>query len=519
MFSNSRYDPHRRRNNRRHLGPPTGQHLLTHITTIAVVAYGAYRVGSWAWNNVFRPQDDDDNKNNDDVYATKNSDEDGDGDLLQEWASSENYSSSPMRRTIRAEARRVMARDDERLVELNNNSSNGVEYIGDVVVGESSSAVVNDEYDRNNGQTNNRLGRSHGHSHPPQDYQRHQCHPQINDRERISRMARCRLESSRAMLDFLPTMKGAIAKETDVSRETDELKELRAEKREINEMKKQQVSVNDDDGTYNESKLEVIKGREQYLWNSIKNKSLTRLITTVYAHTIIYLTLNVQVNLLGGRLLRDEYEEQHASTSLEGAGNRYRSSHEIVLSKTYHHLFAIGIPSIANVVGKEVTRMLQVWDVLNDDVTIQDVSSWLQSIRAGIEHQRRRREEGVSSSALVQFVIGQESKDSDDSTTDELARYILDETYDLLESPTFAIAERDCLDATFDQLYKSMLSTLFAGKDQQIPVVNVVTHMQKAAVLTFHKPLSHRNEASNPNAYIPNLERLDAVQELSNVCF
>ena len=513
MFSNSRYDPHRRRNHRRHPGP-TGQHLLTHITTIAVAAYGAYRVGSWAWNNIFRPQDDDDNKD-DDVYATKSGDEDGDGDLLQEWASSENYCSSPIRRSIRAEARRVMARDDERL-EINNNSS--VEYIGDVVVGESSSTVVNDEYDGNNGQTDKRSGNGHRHS-PPQDYQRHQCHPQVNDRERTSRMARCRLESSRAMLDFLPTMKGAIAKETDVSRETDELKELRAEKREINEMKKQQGSVNDYDGTYNKSKLKVIKGREQYLWNSIKNKSLTRLITTVYAHTIIYLTLNVQVNLLGGRLLRDEYEEQHASTSSEGAANRYRSSHEIVLSKTYHHLFAIGIPSIANAVGKEVTRILQDWDVLNDDVTIQDFSSWLQSVRDGIEHQRRRREEGVSSSALVQFVIGQESEDSDDSTSDELARYILDETYDLLESPTFAIAERDCLDATFDQLNKSLLSTLFGVKDQQIPVVNVVTHMQKAAVLTFHKPLSHRNEASNPNAYIPNLERLDAVQELSNVCF
>jgi peroxin-3 len=517
MFSNSRYDPHRRRNHRRHPGPPTGQHLLTHITTIAVVAYGAYRVGSWAWNNIFR--DDDGNKNDDDdVYATKNSDKDGDEDLLQEWASSENYSSSPMRRSIRAEARRVMARDDERL-ELNNNSSNGVEYIGDVVVGESSSAVVDDGNNScNNGQTNNRSGRGH-HPSLPQDYQRPQCHPQINDRERTSRMARCRLESSRAMLDFLPTMKGAISKETDVSRETDELKELRAEKREINEMKKQQ-SVNDEVEAYNNSRLEVIKGREKYLWNSIKNKSLTRIITTVYAHTIIYLTLNVQVNLLGGRLLKDEYGEQHASTSSEeGAANRYRSSHEIVLSKTYHHLFAIGIPSIANAVGKEVTRILQDWDVLNDDVTIQDVSSWLQSVRAGIEHQRRQREEGVSSCALVQFVIGHESEDSDDSTSDELARYILDETYDLLESPTFAIAERDCLDATFDQLNNSLLSTLFGVKDQQIPVVNVVTHMQKTAVLTFHKPLSHRNEASNPNAYIPNLERLDAVQELSNVCF
>lgn len=517
MFPNSRYDPHRRRN-RHHHGPPTGQQLLTHITTIAVVAYGAYRVGSWAWSNVFRPQDDD---KEDDVCATNNSDEDG-RDLLHEWARSEKYCSSPMRRSIRAEARRVMVRDDERL-EINNNSSNGVEYIGDVVVEDSSSAVVNDEYDGNNGQPDKRYG---GHRpSPPQDYQHNQCNQQIsstnyiNDRERTSRMARCRLESSRAMLDFLPTTKGAIAKETDLSQETEELKELRAEKREINEMKKQQT-VHDDYETYNNSKLEVIIKRERFLWNSIKNKSLTRLITTVYAHTVIFLILNVQVNLLGGRLLRDELEKQQITSSSAPAGavDRYRSSHQIVLSKTYHHLFAIGIPSIAKAVRKEVTRILQDWDVLNDNGTMQDVSTWLQSVRDGIEH-HRRREEGASSSALVQFVIGQESEDSDDTTSDELARYILDETYDLLETPTFAIAERDCLDATFDQLNKSLLLTLFAGKDQQIPVVNVVTHMQKAAVLTFHKPLSHRNKASNPNAYIANLERLDAVQELSNVCF
>ncbi len=198
-------------------------------------------------------------------------------------------------------------------------------------------------------------------------------------------------------------------------------------------------------------------------------------------------------------------------------------------------------------VRNEVHRALRDVDVLLDDATCEDVSAWLKCVRDDIELVRvggGMEDEGTRGSALARFVIPPEEsvggvdddiddRDGKDDGSDELARYILDETYDLLESPAFARAERACLDATFDGLRTRVLGSIFDDGDR-VPIVRVVTFMQKTAVSTFHKPPSHRDEMkqwggvpglmeeplpSAPNDYISHLEELDAVQDLSNVCF
>ncbi|KAL7524878.1 hypothetical protein ACHAXR_001893, partial [Thalassiosira sp. AJA248-18] len=220
--------------------------------------------------------------------------------------------------------------------------------------------------------------------------------------------------------------------------------------------------------------------------------------------------------------------------------DRYRSSHQTVLAKTYHYLFTKGIPSLAESVGKAVEEILQQWDVLGGvDASLRDVSTWVERVRDIIE-QRQEKEEVMSH--LVKFVIPPEGgaaaaadaeTNETDATEDELAKYILDETYDLLESPTFNMAERQCLDTTFAQLRTRVFGKLFLLEDS-IPLATVVTHLQKTAVSTFYKPPSHKEEMKNwggvlgmmeeplpsvPNDYISKLERLEAVVELSDVCF
>jgi hypothetical protein len=669
MFPNPRYDPSSRRWRRRHGPAARRSPHLTDIATAAVVAYGAYRLGSWAWRAFLRSDDDDDG---DEVASKGEADADGDGDdggdLLREWANSDDL--PPWCRGA-AESRAAVARDvleEERFEPM---SPTFAHYIGEVMADGAVDDDDDDDQDDHDddddddgavdGRTDpddstDRCGDGHAavgrsrrsrvrwgsggggrkdSSHrpsPPQDYQHHPRSGEggggddpprriivvadeksderggrgddngggadggdgaakkgakdaaaaiggavaagiaagmvracgmkdttsAYDRERQLRMGRCRLESSRAMTDFLPTLRGAIARETDVSGETAELRRLRARRRAIAETKKR--GTDDDDGGVetdhriapeedgNDGDEDAILEKERCLWNSIKNKSVTRLITTAYAHTVIFLTLNVQVNLLGGRLLREEQEEdeeatagpeQHASSSSSSAtaADRYRSSHQTVLSKTYHHLFAEGIPSMVELVGTEVRRVLRDWDALDDDVALQDVSAWLRCARDGIERGR----DGDGTSALVRFVVPPQEEtggvggiDRDDADEpDELAGYILDETYDLLESPAFASAERECLDSTFDRLQTRVLGTMFIEMDR-IPLVNAITFLQKGAVSTFHKPPSHRDEMKNwggilgmmeeplpsfPNDYISKLARLDAVQELSNVCF
>jgi len=188
-------------------------------------------------------------------------------------------------------------------------------------------------------------------------------------------------------------------------------------------------------------------------------------------------------------------------------------------------------------VEQAVTTILQDFDVLGDNVSLRDVSTWVERLRDEIELREEEGNNGLS--PLLKFVIPPEggetesTKTSTDSTTDDLAKYILDETYDLLESPQFAVTERQCLDTTFDQLQTKVVGKLFLLKDD-VPLANVVTHLQKKAVSTFHKPPCPTDEMKGwngllgiteellpavPNDYISKLERLDDVMELADVCF
>ena len=584
-FPNPRYDPSRRR--RRHRQAPGASHHspLTTIATTAAVAYGAYRIGSYLWNSYFG----DDDYEEDDGKVNEN--EDGSEDLLYEWTSG--YQSK--NRDIRT-GRQGSGYDlDDYIGEVDQSSSNDDN-------GEDNTSSNNNDARMMRGQRRSRVDWSNEHkerSHrpsPPQDYHHHHHNSSrieeggdentegdgmmkqgikkaaaiasngigtavtagisagiqaynrnsvatnsIPEQERKVRMGRCRLETSRAMMDFLPTLKKAITKETDVSLETEELKRLRVRKKELLQMQQNGENggnISEDVNDEVNDEEDVIREKERCLWNDIKNKSLTRLITTVYAHTIIFLVLNVQVSLLGGQLLREELSEkesdQQPSNTFSSSADRYRTSHQIVLAKTYHYLFAKGIPDLAKSVRKEVEEILGKWDVLGDDATLRDVTLWIETIRDKME-QRNRKE--MEMSQLVKFVIPPEGELDDsshnDTSDDELAKYILDETYDLLESPTFANAEHQCLDTTFEQLQMKVLVKWFLLEDR-IPLANVVTQLQKTAVSTFHKPPSHKEEMKSwggvlgmmeeplpsvPNDYISRLERLNTVQELSDVCF
>lgn len=498
MYNSHRYDPTRRR--RRPHSHPSPFSTVATVATAAALAYGVYRLGSYVWNSY---RDD------------ESESEDGD-DVLYEWSD-------------KSRGRNING--DEPRSNYRSRRSRG------------------DWSEMNHRRRSHRPSPGEGYVHHDGDGMDKSIPEEVDDRVDIppivrnSRMARCRTETSRAMMDFLPTLKNAVAKQTDVSLETEELKRLRVQRRERS---------NGDD-TRQEERI-----RERELWNSIKKKSVTRLVTTVYAHTIVFLVLTVQVNLLGGRLLRDEGGDE-ASLGEDSLGSdRYRSSHQMVLAKTYEHIFAKGIPSLEAAVSNIVERIVEDWDVLGsvgdetsiakkDFVSMHDVSFWIDQIRDEIES---RSQKGMSSaSALAQFIIPEENEVENnqdgigsDDIPDELARYILDETYDLLESPTFANSERTCLDATFSHLQSDGYAKLFTpqienvqnGDAQTVPLAAAITHLQKTAVSTFYKPPSRKDEIeswggvfgmmeeplpSEANVYIPILERLDAVLELGSVCF
>lgn len=487
------------------------------------MAYGAYRLGSWAWNAYVGKEEEDDYVFGEGSGYDSESESDDVGDDFDH-----NPNESP-----RAEFRSRRSRSDW--------SENNHRHRSNPHSPHHSSKRSSTDGATNNAGVGEKIissttaaigaAVSAGISAGINAYNNDQNAAASAQFIRNSRMDRCRLEASRAMMDFLPTLKKAITKETDITNEMEELKSIRAQKKESG------------DGASSSN----FREREGELWNSIKNKSITRLVTTIYAHTIVFLVLTVQVNLLGGRLLREEQreesQEQQTSSSSSDGSDRYRSSHKTVLAKTYHHLFSKGIPSLVEAVANASGDVLQNWDVLGgDDVSLDDVSAWMEKMRDSIE----KRQHKGNSSALVQFIIPDDVEQSSDESMGELARYILDETYDLLESPTYAHAERMCLNITFMSLREDGYTKLFpsptinnrrddegdGGEEERKPLAKVITHLQKQTVTTFYKPPSHQEEMkdwegvfrmmeeplpSAPNVYIPKF--FDAVAELSDICF
>lgn len=488
MYSSNQFDPSRRRRRAR---PPQPSPLSTAaaVATAAALAYGAYRLGSHVWNNMYLGHDGYDSDS-------------GNEDEFECWD--------------QQRGRNADASIEDRKSNYRSRRSRG------------------DWSELNHRRRSHRPSPGEGYVHTPSSQDN-----DISPIVRNARMNRCRTETSRAMVDFLPTLKKAVVQLTDVSAETEELKQLRLKRKESDQF---------DGGE--------TRDRERELWNVIKNKSVTRLVTTGYAHTIVFLVLTVQVNLLGGRLLREESGEYEDDIQREDTSDRYRSSHQLVLAKTYEHVFANGIPALEKAVSKIVEKVVEDWDVLGsvdngspmqkkDSVSIQNVSDWLDEVRMEIE---RTHKDATPTSALAAFIIPNEDEIFDnnqdrigntETTTDDLAKYILDETYDLLESPIFANSELTCLDATFTQLRSNGYANLFEpsaiGNDtQSVPLAAAITHFQRSTVSTFYKPPSRKAEIeswggvlgmmeeplpSEANVYIPLLERLDAVLELGNVCF
>ncbi len=358
-------------------------------------------------------------------------------------------------------------------------------------------------------------------------------------RLRRQRMDRCRGETIKAMDDFLPTLRRAIEAATDTIAETQELKRLREERR---------VSISNSEGAENGS-LQLqpeLKDRETELWDVIKEQSVTRAIATAYAHTILFLVLTVQVNLLGGRLLEEQVSNKSSSSSRNsadsGASDRlesYQASHRMVLLKTYEFFFDRGVVALVQTVRRAVSAVLS-------DISVSDPSSLhmtretferiISDIRNVLEgrgpsspgQSRSRRNRPLS---LLRFLLPPEAG-LEATIPDELARTILDETWDLLESPVLEDAQRDCLGVTFELMRDHGWGNIFAADaydESQTrwtskPLANVVIQLKNTSKSFFEQGLSGGEFSvfgprSVVNAYLGAMEMLPSVLELADVSF
>ena len=417
-------------------------------------------------------------------------------------------------------------------------------------------------------------------------------------------MARCRDEAATALSGFLSTVRRVVDERTDTLQELRELKKLRAER-------VRRSTGSDDRATtpssqsQTQSQLsslsdETTARREKELWERVKVRSVTKMLASAYAHTVLFLVLTVQVNLLGGRLFEEQiyraHEDDHndhgdthgreSSTSAEAAAAvaerrmvSYQASHRFVLTHTYEHFFQRGLVQLIDSVERAAATALSDWDVLDASslqFTADQFDEGIRRVRDLVVEVPATSSSSSSSPAaaggdasgeargLLRFVVPP-AHDAAAATppglagSDELARSILDETWDLLESPVLEDALVACLNTTFDVMRDEHWGTVFedpstsytlsgtAGMGMglgalrpahvHVPLATVLTKLKNTTGSFYEGPRAaananadggvHTTEAtSGPAAvlvgsgsYCSALERLSTVLELADVSF
>lgn len=467
---------------------------------------------------------------------------------------------------------------------------------------------------------------------------------------RRQRMKRCRQETMQALQAFLPTLCRIVEEQTKTTLETQALKKIRAQRRKQQQQQKQpplhvssppatttspakeedsksaavlgddvstppvtplQETKDDDDKEKNSNNNNNNnRAQEVQLWNVIKIQSVTRMMATAYAHTVLFLVLTVQVHLLGARLWNEQFLQQQQqqqeqgefsaaafqSSSTESSSDNYsyQESHRYVLLHTYEYFFEQGLGLLIQTVERAVEQVLKDWNVLDAaflhvshatfDEAIDKIRLVVEELNSSNSSSNDDDDDASQGGGgggggggmtrrrhcprnLLRFLMhptaaantGQDNNNEDDddqgtaidaagdpkNSNDALkvAQAILDETWDLLESPVLKDAQQDCLNATFDLMRQESWGQIFlddttAGVHHQEgddamtttrPLAHILTQLKKASSSFYATTVNNDNNNDMAtsvdvqpiivNSYCQAMEQLPSVLEVGDVSF
>lgn len=309
----SHHQPRRRRRNR------TTSSVVATVATSAAVAYGAYRLSKWYW--------DEKNKHDDD-REEETTNEQGhseelrplEEDLLQQSTGINGLSSVPPAQPHASDVSSSWL-------------STATEWIVDTAVSTLSSTTTFP--------TQNVAGSHHPRPPPPG------CRSApITGRTRRQRLVHCRQKTVTAFCACLPALQLILEELTSTSRATRELKELRKQQKDLVVAGKE----GDKEDT-SDTRMKRLQQQQDDLWKHIVVENTTRMMAASYAYTLLLLSLTVQLHWISGNrdsLLRDSVGAPISSTDLAQA----------MLMQSHQYLQEDGIPLLVATIRRSVEAIV-----------------------------------------------------------------------------------------------------------------------------------------------------------------
>lgn len=285
----------------------------------------------------------------------------------------------------------------------------------------------------------------------------------LRNRIRLRRLAQCQREIKITFSSLGAILRRKIEETTDVSVHRSQLKEIR---------KLQSNST---------------KHQEEVLWMKIQVETVCRLVTNVYAYALLFTALTIQANCLAGFMFRNQ-EIKETKVEVSDEQNTLLLSYNAFLERG-------GIDDLLTSVRNSTFEALRDWNI-QDPSALHMTSPRLQ------EAINRIRIQIETGNMLQEYVVVEKYE----TLVDNVA--LLNEMYDLLESPVANNATKECLKCVFGALEQHLMTNIFSAPSTDVPLARVVAQL-KATTSGFFQP----------DVLVSYMEKLPAVEEAAITSF
>ena len=328
-----------------------------------------------------------------------------------------------------------------------------------------------------------------------QQQQQQQLDPQTTWKIRRQRAIKCRRETVKAFRSCLPAIRQVIEEATNTSTETKRIKELRKKRREETENGKN--CSEDDHDTIN------VQQEQDELWRRIQVETMTRLVASAYASTLLFLSLTLQIHWVAGQMMM----ATHINTT-----PTHQQRHQQILMTTHEYFLHQGLPLLLDTIRRTITTTID-WKP-TQFLSLHGIEEALKQVHYGLQYGTNMptKINKQYPRNWIRFVLPDGENDD-----------CIDALWDIAASPVWEDAQVQTLEATMETVRKDgWEKSAFSEKSTtQQPLAKLIAPFQQASnvILGSSKNTDGNVATSSSEHYLSCLQRLPTVLELGDVSF
>jgi hypothetical protein len=282
--------------------------------------------------------------------------------------------------------------------------------------------------------------------------------------------------------------------------------------------------MEDDDTTTTQQQRQ-----QELLWQQITEQTLTKLLTTAYAGTLLFLSLTIQIHWIGGNMFRESNNNENQQPS----SAQHHQQQAAILTKSHEYFCQQGLPLLIDTIRRAVSTTID-WKA-TQLLTQQEIDIALQQIHQVLLYGTNNNNSPSTTKKKqyprnwIRFLLPAEEE-------------YMDDLWDIASSPIWQDAQHQLLETVLRRLrdgddedgwgtpFRIMAAAAAAAEEEASSTTATTTTATAIVVLPLAKLVASFKQASkkllsfdnnnNKEESIPSCwQQLPTVLELGDVSF